>query len=242
MERVSAERITDLKENEVFVFGSNTGGRHGAGAAKMAYDRWGAIYGVSQGLQGKSYAIPTKDDRLNTLSIPTISAFVRNFTIFASENPQLKFLVTEIGCGLAGLRPSEVGPLFKDCLDLENVYLPKSFLESLKGKSFEFDFYFDHDNRWYVDLPSWPGEKEELEMVMGADLLLDILSDGSYDPQKRTRVRFTEFSFEGSSCLTHTGDGYYDNDAWHGPSTVWLCHVTEFVFGYYPDKIYYRRS
>jgi hypothetical protein len=104
-----------------------------------------------------------------------------------------------------------------------------------------FDFYKEEDNRWYVRLPEWEGPKEDLEMVLGADMLLDALShEGPW-----VRVCMGDEPFEGCHTLTHrlvdveATPGWYDNDAWHGPSTIWLCYVTEFVFGCYPDKIYY---
>lgn len=104
-----------------------------------------------------------------------------------------------------------------------------------------FHFYKEEDNRWYVDLPEWEGSKEDLEMVLGADALLDILAGDC----RFCNVRFGDESFKGCKTLTHrladveATPGWYDNDAWHGPSTIWLCSVTEFVFGSYPDKIYY---
>jgi hypothetical protein len=103
-----------------------------------------------------------------------------------------------------------------------------------------FKFYKE-DNKWYVDLPEWRGDKSDLEMVLGADLLLEIIS-GDYDD---CSVTFGDEPFDGCHTLTHdlTQDipGYYNNDAWHGPSTIWLCPVTIFVFGEYPDKIYYKK-
>jgi hypothetical protein len=103
----------------------------------------------------------------------------------------------------------------------------------------EFRFDKEEDNRWYVNLPEWKGEKEDLEMVLGADMLLDVISNfGDY-----AIVKFGNEPFEGCKTLTHRlnpeEEGWYDNDAWHGPSTIWLCSVTEFVFGEYPNKIYY---
>jgi len=99
--------------------------------------------------------------------------------------------------------------------------------------------FYKEDNRWYVDLPEWEGSKEDLEMVEGADLLLEILSNGNSD----VTVKFTDepTPFPEFHTLTHIGDGYYNNNAWHGPSTIWLCHVTEFVIGKYPKFIYYAK-
>ena len=117
------ERITELKENEVFVFGSNLAGSHGGGAAWIAYQKFGAIWGQGVGLQGQSYGIPTMQG-----GVETIKPFVDEFIEFAKEHPELKFLVTRIGCGIAGFRDEEIAPLFKDAIDVENVILPKSFV------------------------------------------------------------------------------------------------------------------
>lgn len=125
--RTSPEYITELRENEIFVFGSNQGGKHGKGAAKQAL-AWGAKWGQAAGLQGKTYGIPTKDFSIRrTLTIPEIKPYVDDFIQFAKENPQLTFLVTEVGCGLAGLKPKDVAPLFKDAVNLENIHLPIRF-------------------------------------------------------------------------------------------------------------------
>jgi len=129
--RTSVDPITEIKENEVFVFGSNLSGRHGKGAAKQALT-WGAIWGQGAGLQGRTYGIPTKDKSIRrTLRIDEIKPFVDDFIIFAKENPQLIFLVTEIGCGLAGMKPKEVAPLFEGVQDIKNIYLPKRFWHKL---------------------------------------------------------------------------------------------------------------
>ena len=112
-------------DNRVFVFGSNLAGRHGKGAAKSAL-QWGAIYGKGVGFAGRTYAIPTKDERLSVLSIPNIRKEVDNFLAFANDHPDLDFLVTPIGCGLAGFLPSEIGPMFRGAPG--NVYLPVEFV------------------------------------------------------------------------------------------------------------------
>lgn len=126
--RVTPENIQVLQENEIFVFGSNLSGAHGAGAAKQAKLSFGAIYGQAEGLQGSSYAIPTKTERAAaTMELKDIAPYVERFTKFAKENPDKVFLVTEIGCGLAGLTPEQVAPMFKDCKDIENVTLPERF-------------------------------------------------------------------------------------------------------------------
>lgn len=117
---------------EIFVFGSNLAGRHGAGAALHARKEHGAIYGHGRGLQGNSYAIPTKDHNVKTLPLNEIKFYVNTFLLFAKENPDMIFNVTAIGCGLAGYKPYDIAPMFKD--HTENVRLPKEFQEVLGGK------------------------------------------------------------------------------------------------------------
>ena len=116
------EYITELKENEIFVFGSNLEGMHGGGAARIAYEEFGAIWGQGVGLQGQSYGIPTMHG-----GVDVIKPYVDEFVNFAKSHPELKFLVTKIGCGIAGFTDEEIAPLFKDAIEIENIYLPKSF-------------------------------------------------------------------------------------------------------------------
>ena len=112
--------IEELDDGEVFVFGSNGFGAHSGGAAAMAVAKFGAIYGKAEGLQGQSYAINTMD------GFEVMVEQVARFIEFAREHPELKFLVTEIGCGIAGYKPEEVAPLFKNVP--KNVVLPNTFV------------------------------------------------------------------------------------------------------------------
>lgn len=98
----------------IFVFGSNLAGRHGKGAALCALKEHGAIYGQGVGRQGNSYAIPTKDEKLRTLPLSTIQIYVNAFLHYAQLNPTQTFLVTRIGCGLAGYRDHHIAPMFRD--------------------------------------------------------------------------------------------------------------------------------
>jgi hypothetical protein len=125
------EPITKLSSNEIFVFGSNLSGRHGKGAALLAKNKFGAIYGVAEGLQGQSYAIPTKNEQLKTLSLGIINDKVNTFINFAIKNKQYIFLVTAIGTGLAGYKFEDIAPMFKPCMDIDNIKLPRSFLDCL---------------------------------------------------------------------------------------------------------------
>lgn len=123
--RITPDRITRLAPNEVFVFGSNEQGLHYGGAARVALTHFGAIMGQGVGLQGKSYGIPTMS------GIGIMSEYIKEFCEFAKANPDKRFLVTPIGCGIAGFSESEVAPLFECCRDLENVTLPASFWDIL---------------------------------------------------------------------------------------------------------------
>lgn len=107
------DAFTSIGENEVFVFGSNLAGRHGKGAAKIAKDRFGAVYGVGNGLTGNSYALPTKDYYLKTMSLAKIQSYINDFKYIAKLKPNKVFIVTRVGCGLAGYKDHEIAPLFK---------------------------------------------------------------------------------------------------------------------------------
>lgn len=112
--------ITELKEDEIFVFGSNRSGIHGAGAAKQALG-FGAKWGVGEGLQGQTYALPTKDRSIQTLALTAIGQHVKNFIEVAEENPDKTFLLTKVGTGLAGYKwKKHIRPLFPKELP-ENV-------------------------------------------------------------------------------------------------------------------------
>lgn len=116
--------ITSLKPDEIFVFGSDLEGWHGGGAARAAVDKFGATWGQGVGLQGQCYAIPTMQG-----GVEIIKPYVDQFVDFAKEHTELFFYVTRIGCGIAGFKDSDIAPLFKDAMDVQNIVLPKSFCE-----------------------------------------------------------------------------------------------------------------
>jgi uncharacterized protein (DUF1810 family) len=144
--RITPERITKLAGNEVFVFGSNALGMHHGGAARVAVDKFGAVMGQGHGMQGKSYAI-------NSMSgIPDMMEDIKLFSEYAKAHPDKHFLVTPIGCGIAGYRPEEIAPLFKDCKELNNVSLPAAFWKILdfpKAKEFYLDRFIDAQKHSY---------------------------------------------------------------------------------------------
>ena len=120
--RTTPEHITTLQSNEIFVFGSNLQGMHGGGAAYVAHRKFGAIWGQGVGLQGQSYGIPTMQ-----CGVETIRPYVDEFIQFAKEHPNLTFLVTRIGCGIAGFTDDEISPLFEKAHDVENIVLPPNW-------------------------------------------------------------------------------------------------------------------
>lgn len=123
--RVAAERISKLKEREIFVFGSNKSGCHGGGAAYFAFRQFGAVWGEGEGLFGQSYALPTMEGKAS------MADAVGRFIDFARQHTEYTFLVTAVGCGIAGYTPAEVAPLFAEATSLENVYLPEVFWKYL---------------------------------------------------------------------------------------------------------------
>lgn len=120
--RTTPEFITELQPNEIFVFGSNLRGMHGGGAAYIAHRKFGAIMGQGVGLQGQSYAIPTMQG-----GVETIKPYVDEFIEFAKEHQNLTFLVTRIGCGIAGFTDNEISPLFNAAHEVENIVLPPNW-------------------------------------------------------------------------------------------------------------------
>ena len=129
MEKViefTPDYISELKDGEIFVFGSNLAGQHGGGAARLAYNQFGAEWGVGVGLTGQSYAISTMHG-----GVDAIAPYVDDFIEFACQNSDMKFYVTRIGCGIAGFRDEEMAPLFRDALNVSNIVLPESFYNIL---------------------------------------------------------------------------------------------------------------
>lgn len=125
--RYTPENIISLDRDEIFVFGSNLQGLHHGGAARVAHERFGAIMGQGVGLQGQSYAIPTMQG-----GVETIKPYVDDFIELAREWDQTTFLVTRIGCGIAGFTDEQIAPLFAEALKLYNVVLPKSFVDVIR--------------------------------------------------------------------------------------------------------------
>lgn len=125
--RITPSWIDSLKENEIFVFGSNLAGMHGGGAARIARLHFGAVMGKGVGLQGQSYAIPTMQG-----GVETIRPYVYRFIAYAKRHPEKHFLVTPIGCGIAGFEAEDIAPLFESAKEMKNISLPESFWEVIE--------------------------------------------------------------------------------------------------------------
>lgn len=119
----------------IFVFGSNLAGIHGAGAAKYALKYEGAIWGQGTGRQGNSFAIPTKDRNIQTLSLKDIQWYVDRFIVYARYSLNLDFKVTQIGCGLAGYKSEQIASMFNDAP--ENCFFDRAW-EPYLGKDFNY--------------------------------------------------------------------------------------------------------
>lgn len=162
--RNTPERITELKADEVFVFGSNLAGAHAGGAARIAMEKFGAVWGQGVGLQGQSYAIPTMQG-----GVETIKPYVDEFVRFAKSHTELVFLVTRIGCGIAEFKDEEIAPLFADVLNIDNIILPESFDNILRSPSVkrakrpDVKRFLEAQNREYA------GYKQALEEVRGGE-------------------------------------------------------------------------
>lgn len=187
------ERITELKPNEIFVFGSNLAGAHGGGAARLAYNRFGAIWGQGVGLQGQSYAIPTMQG-----GIETIKPYVDEFISFAKQHPEQKFLVTKIGCGIAAFRIEEIAPLFQNALKAENIILPQEFVNHLnywlkddmanmKFKAIKIKL-FDEDLKKMGKMTR--EEKADFMAYIRSEHRYTVVKDSSWDAEKDFLIKY----------------------------------------------------
>lgn len=140
-----------------FVFGSNTAGIHGGGAARYAHQERNAVWGVSYGMTGQCFAIPTKGHKQveshkrdpevhgkpvklvnvvgDTLPLPMIRRYVEGFLAYATHHPEHHFQVTCIGCGLAGLKHEDVAPLFGGFEYLPNVWFDEKWAPYLSARA-----------------------------------------------------------------------------------------------------------
>lgn len=118
----------------IFVFGSNLAGIHGGGAALYAHKKLGAQWGVGEGITGQTYALPTKDERIESRTRLAVSWSVKTFVMYACLHPGEKFQVTRVGCGLAGFRDEDIAPMFADAP--ENCEFDSAWEPWLPGRKF----------------------------------------------------------------------------------------------------------
>lgn len=148
--KFTPENITELKENEIIVIGTNLAGIHGAGAAKFAHKRFGLKLGFGEGLDenSKCYAFPTKDEDIETLPLHVIKDKVLNLYSCAASNPNKIFLLTKVGCGLAGYKCEEIAEQFRNHKYIpENIIFPREFAEIIWNNYFQ-----DKEQQDFIDL------------------------------------------------------------------------------------------
>lgn len=230
--RITSERITELSMCEVFVFGSNLEGQHLGGAARMAYDRFGAEWGVGAGATGKCYAIPTMHG-----GVEAIKPYVDDFVEYVKCHPNNRFLVTRIGCGIAGFSDKEIAPLFQEVKDTPNVCLPKEWFKVLRKDEFAEAICFGIvPHKPIIEIPKAITEKdlmrlcEEYKYVIGAR----ILSASKPDIRIRyviDRDRFGYANF-GDFFFHETGDLY----VWTRNKEFAEDHNQDVVEGYFGDE------
>lgn len=194
-DRITPSVINVLATNEIFVFGSNFKGQHIGGAAKIAKEKFNAVWGIGEGLQGQSYAIPTME------GLENIRSAVERFTSFAKQHKELKFLVTAIGCGIAGYTVEQIAPLFINAAFLENIYLPLNFWKIIINTA---DSREDIQNvtRNIIDIctymhkyncPKWRGDTDEIIFsrlerwhIWALGIQLGVISPTEKEPQTKT--------------------------------------------------------
>lgn len=229
--RITPERITELSMCEIFVFGSNLAGQHHGGAARMAHDRFGAEWGVGVGPTGQCYAIPTMHG-----GVEDIKPYVDEFVEYVRKHPNNRFLVTRIGCGIAGFTDEEMAPLFKELKDTPNVCLPEDWLLDLHNDE-DLDVFCTDiiPEKPKVDIPEAITEKdlerlcEEYKYVIGARILSapkpDIRIRYVIDRDRFGYAKFGDFFFFGDDLYVWTRNKEFAED-----------HNQDVVEGFFGDE------
>lgn len=229
--RITPERITELSMCEIFVFGSNLAGQHHGGAARMAHDRFGAEWGVGIGPTGQCYAIPTMHG-----GVEDIKPYVDEFVEYVRKHPNNRFLVTRIGCGIAGFTDEEMAPLFKELKDTPNVCLPEDWLLDLHNDE-DLDVFCTGiiPEKPKVGIPAAITEVdlkrlcEEYKYVIGARILSapkpDIRIRYVIDRDRFGYAKFGDFFFFGDDLYVWTRNKEFAED-----------HNQDVVEGYFGDE------
>ena len=156
--RCTPEIITELKENEVFVFGSKPDGNHKGGAAKIAFEKFGAQRGLGDGFSGQSYAVPVHKCHTHEMD-----KAVKSFVGYAKKHPDKVFYVLPVGCGSAGIDVRVVSEMFSKAMDYDNIYLPRPFINSLisNRKANRSIHYTDYPNMYELSR-NWNNKLSQL--------------------------------------------------------------------------------
>lgn len=230
--RITPERITELSMCEIFIFGSNLEGQHHGGAARTAHDLFGAEWGVGVGPTGKCYAIPTMHG-----GIQDIKPYVDDFVEYVKKHPNNRFLVTRVGCGIAGFKDREIAPLFKEIKDTPNVCLPEEWLFILDEDELLDAFFYDTlPSKPTVKTPDALSEKDlkrlcdEYKYVIGAR----IVSAPMPDIKIRYVIDRDRFGYAcfGNFFFFETGDLY----VWTRNKEFAEDHNQDIVEGYFGDE------
>jgi len=132
--KITSENTQTLKSNEVFVFGSNLAGQHLGGAALLAKEKFGAELGVGEGMTGQCYALPTKDENIETLPIAEIHKAIEQLRETVGNNRDNFFIITAVDYGLAGYEAKDIAPMFENFINFKNISLPQSFVDVIFPK------------------------------------------------------------------------------------------------------------
>lgn len=199
------EKISELKVNEIFVFGSNLAGKHEGGAARVAYNCFGAVWGQGVGLHGQSYAIPTMQG-----GVETIKPYVDDFILFAKSRPDLLFYVTRIGCGIAGFKDEDVAPLFLLAINEENILLPKEFVSFITNTITENETSIEDEgfrflNRKIFILGQVDHGRTSLANAMSKVMVKKFHGATYYDKIDETNIWEDGFPIQVSYITVHTG-------------------------------------
>ena len=183
---IASDRIDMLQGREIFVFGSNLAGHHMGGAARAAHQKFGAEWGVGVGLTGQSYAIPTMQG-----GVDTIKPYVDQFIEFAKRHQDMQFLVTRIGCGIAGFKDEEIAPLFRMAIPVSNIYLPQTFFDIIMAPYLEHCFYYGKNVP--EECGAHAGHTDQYNPMLMSAVLGDIAgSIYEFAPHKSTEINLRD--------------------------------------------------
>jgi len=181
--RIASDNIQELSMCEIFVFGSNLAGQHYGGAARTAYEKFGAEWGVGAGRAGQTYAIPTMHG-----GIDDIKPYVDEFIEYARNHPNNRFLLTRIGCGIAGFTDSQMAPLFSEAWKLPNVNFPKEWIVIVTADEFTDAVMFGIIPKEKI-VPI-PNAITEQDLIRLSEQYRYVIGSGVKAPLPKIRVRY----------------------------------------------------